>query len=214
VVWVLGGPLGEDSFSADHALAGLDVDGAGGGDVEVGAGAETNHAETLSCLDGFSRFFPADDATGNESSDLADEDGSAGGAEEPSLVLVTDIDLEVACVEEFASGIVGFFDGGSERSAVDVDIEDGEKDADTAELAEAEAGVFGLVDADYFTIGWADEGKGVGRWGAFGIAEEKQEANDEKNTESSGDPPSEPDAEATKGGGDNEEGSCFTDGHG
>ena len=29
--------MGEDSFSADHALAGLDVDGAGGGNVEVGA---------------------------------------------------------------------------------------------------------------------------------------------------------------------------------
>ena len=145
---------------------------------------------------------------------MADEDGSAGGAEEPSLVLVTDVDLEVACVEEFASGVVGFFDSGSEGCAVDVDIEDGEEDADAAELAEAEAGVLGLVDANYFTIGWADEGKGVGGGGTFGIAEEKQEADDEENTESGGDPPSEPDAEATKGGGDNEEGSCFTDGHG
>ena len=145
---------------------------------------------------------------------MADEDGSTGGAEEPSLVLVADIDLEVACIEEFASGVVGFFDGGSEGSAVDVDIEDGEEDADAAELAEAEAGVLGLVDANYFTIGWADEGKGVGGGGTFGIAEEKQEADDEENTESGGDPPSEPDAEATKGGGDNEEGSCFTEGHG
>jgi len=145
---------------------------------------------------------------------LADEDGSAGGAEEPSLVLVTDIDLEMACIEEFASGVVGFFDSCSEGCAVDVDIEDGEEDADAAELAEAEAGVLGLVDADYFAIGWADEGKGVGRGSTFGIAEEKQEADEEEGSESGGDPPSEPDAEATKGGGDNEEGSCFTDGHG
>ncbi len=145
---------------------------------------------------------------------MADEDGSAGGAEEPSLVLVTDIDLEVACVEEFASGVVGFFDGGGEGGAVDVDVEDGEEDADAAELAEAEARVFGLVDADYFTIGWADEGKGVGGGGTFGIAEEKQDADEEESSKSGGDPPSEPDAEATKGGGDNEEGSCFTEGHG
>ena len=214
MVWFLGGPLGENSFSADHALAGLDVDGAVGGNVKVGTGAEANHTETLACLDGFSRFFPADDATGDEASDLADEDGSAGGAEEPSLVLVTDVDLEMACIEEFASGVVGFFDGGSEGSAVDVDIEDGEEDADTAELAEAEARVLGLVDADYFAIGWADEGKGVGGGGAFGIAEEKQEADEEESSESGGDPPSKPDAETTKGGGDNEEGSCFTDGHG
>ena len=190
------------------------MDGAVGGNVKVGTGAEANHAKTFACLDGFSRFFPADDATGDEASDLADEDGSAGGAEEPSLVLVTDVDLEMACIEEFASGVVGFFDGGSEGSAVDVDIEDGEEDADTAELAEAEARVLGLVDADYFTIGWADEGKGVGGGGAFGIAEEKQEADEEEGSESGGDPPSEPDAEATKGGGDNEEGSCFTEGHG
>ncbi len=54
MVWVLSGPLGEDSFSADHALAGFDVDGAGGGNVEVGAGAEANHAETFACLDGIS----------------------------------------------------------------------------------------------------------------------------------------------------------------
>ena len=214
MVWVLGGPLGEDGFSADHALAGLDEDGAGGGNVEVGTGAKANHAEAFACLDGFSRFFPADDATGDESSDLANEDGSAGGAEEPSLVFVTDIDLEMACVEEFASGVVGFFDGGGERGTVDVDIEDGEEDADAAKLAEAEARVLGLVDADYFTISWADEGKGVGRGGAFGIAEEKQEADEEEGSESGGDPPSEPDAEAAKGGGDNEEGSCFTDGHG
>ncbi len=129
------------------------------------------------------------------------------------MVLVTDIDFEMACVEEFAGGVVGFFDGGGEGSAVDVDIEYGEEDADATELTEAEAGVLGLVDADYFTIGWADEGKGVGWGGAFGIAEKKQEADEEENSESGGDPPSEPDAEATKGGGDNEEGSCFTDGH-
>ena len=145
---------------------------------------------------------------------MADEDGSAGGAEEPSLVLVTDIDLEVACVEEFASGVVGFFDSGGEGSAVDVDIEDGEEDADAAKLAEAEARILGFVDADDFAIGGADEGEGI-RWGGtFGIAEEKQDANEEESSESGGDPPSEPDAEATKCGGDNEEGSCFTDGHG
>ena len=102
--------------------------------VRLGARAEANHAEAFSCLDGFSRFFPTDDATGDQASDLADEDGSAGSAEEPSLVLVTDINLEMACIEEFASGVVGFFDGGSEGNAVDVDIKDGEKDADAAEL--------------------------------------------------------------------------------
>jgi len=120
----------------------------------------------------------------------------------------------MACVEEFAGGVVGFFDGGGEGSAVDVDIEDGEEDADATELTESEAGVLGLVDADYFTIGWADEGKGVSGRGTFWITEEKQEADDEESSESGGDPPSEPDADATKGGGDNEEGSCFTDGHG
>ena len=145
---------------------------------------------------------------------MADEDGSAGGTKEPSLVLVTDIDFEMACVKEFASGVVGFFDGARKRSAVDVDIEDGEEDADAAELTEAEAGVLGLVDANYLAIGWADEGKGVGGGGTFGIAEKKQDANEEESSESGGDPPSEPDAEATKGSGDNEEGSCFTDSHG
>ena len=130
------------------------------------------------------------------------------------MVFVTDIDLEVAGVEEFAGGVVGFFDSGGERSTVDVDIENGEEDADAAKLAEAEARILGFVDADDFAISGADEGKGVGGGGAFGIAEEKQEADEEKSSESGGDPPGKPDAEATKGGGDNEEGSCFTDGHG
>ena len=148
--------MGEDGFSADHALAGLDVDGAGGGDVEVGAGAEADHTDAFACLDGVPWFLPADDAAGDEACDLADEDGAAGGAEEPRLVFVTDIDLEVAGVEKFASGVVGFLDGGGERSAVDVDIEDGEEDADAAKLAETEARILGFVDADDFAIGRAD----------------------------------------------------------
>ena len=148
--------MSEDGFSADHALAGLDVDGAGDGDVEVGAGAEADHTDAFACLDGVPWFLPADDAARDEACDLADEDGAAGGTEEPRLVFVTDIDLEVAGVEKFASGVVGFLDGGGERSAVDVDIEDGEEDADAAKLAETEARILGFVDADDFAIGRAD----------------------------------------------------------
>jgi len=202
--------LGEDSFSADHALAGLDVDGAGGGDVEVGAGAEANHTDAFACLDDIPLFLPADDAAGDEACDLANEDGSAGGAKEPSLVLVTDIDFEMAGVEEFAGGVVGFFDGGGEGSAVDVDIEDGEEDADAAKLSEAEARILGFVDADDFAIGGADEGKGI-RWGgALGIAEKEKEADDEKSGEGGGNPPGEPEGGAEECGGGDEEGSCFT----
>jgi len=202
--------LGEDGFSADHALAGLDVDGAGGGDVEVGAGAEANHTDAFACLDDIPLFLPADDAAGDEACDLANEDGSAGGAKEPSLVLVTDIDFEMAGVEEFAGGVVGFFDGGGEGSAVDVDIEDGEEDADAAKLSEAEARILGFVDADDFAIGGADEGKGI-RWGgALGIAEKEKEADDEKSGEGGGNPPGEPEGGAEECGGGDEEGSCFT----
>ena len=202
--------MGEDGFSADHALAGLDVDGAGGGDVEVGAGAEADHTDAFACLDGVPWFLPADDAARDEACDLADEDGAAGGTEEPRLVFVTDIDLEVAGVEKFASGVVGFLDGGGERSAVDVDIEDGEEDADAAKLAETEARILGFVDADDFAISGADEGKGVGGGGTLGIAEEKQDANEEESSESGGDPPGEPEGGAEECGGGDEEGSCFT----
>ena len=80
------------------------------------------------------------------------------------MVFVTDIDLEVAGVEEFAGGVVGFLDGGGERSTVDVDIENGEEDADAAKLAEAEARILSFVDADDFAIGRADEGERI-RWG-------------------------------------------------
>ena len=202
--------MGEDSFSADHALAGLDVDGAGGGDVEVGAGAEANHTDAFPCLDGVPLFLPADDAAGDEACDLANEDGPAGGAQEPSLVFVTDIDLEVAGVEEFAGGVVGFLDGGGERSTVDVDIENGEEDADAAKLAEAEARILGFVDADDFAIGGADEGEGIRRGGALGIPEKEKEADDEKSGEGGGNPPGEPEGGAEECGGGDEEGSCFT----
>ena len=202
--------MGEDSFSADHALAGLDVDGAGGGDVEVGAGAEADHTDAFACLDGVPLFFPADDAAGDEAGDLANEDGTAGGAQEPSLVFVTDIDFVVAGIEEFAGGVVGFLDGGSERGTVDVDIEDGEEDADAAKLAEAEARILGFVDADDFTIGGADEGEGIGRGGTLGIAKKEKEAEDEKSGEGGGNPPGEPEGGAEECGGGDEEGSCFT----
>ena len=126
------------------------------------------------------------------------------------MVFVTDIDLEVAGVEEFAGGVVGFLDGGGERSTVDVDIENGEEDADAAKLAEAEARILGFVDADDFAISGADEGKGVGGGGTLGIAEEKQDANEEESSESGGDPPGEPEGGAEECGGGDEEGSCFT----
>ena len=79
------------------------------------------------------------------------------------------------------------------------------------------AALRGFTDAAFFMVVALPGSSFASPWRCclgYPAMEEKQEADDEESSESGGDPPSEPDAEATKGGGDNEEGSCFTDGHG
>ena len=62
----------------------------------------------------------------------------------------------MACIEEFTRGVVDFFDGAGIGAAVDVDIQDGEEDSDTAKFSKPEARVFRFVYAYDFPIRWAD----------------------------------------------------------
>ena len=91
-----------------------------------------------------------------------------------------------------------------------MDIEDGEENADSAKLPEAERGVFRFVDTDHFAVGGADKGEWIGRRGTFRIPEEEEQANEEEGSQEHSNHPPHPPREAEESGGADEERSCFT----
>lgn len=190
-------------------MADLNLREAGSGKVEVGAGAETNHADSLAGSDGVARFAPAHDTAGDEPGDLSDENRPAGGAEKPGLIFVAKINLEVAGIKEFTRGVVDFFNCAGKRTAIDVDIKNGKKNSHAAKLTEAKTGVGGLVDADDFTIGGAEKGEGVAGGSAGGITKKEKKAKEKKKGEDGTRNPADPEGETEKGGSSEEEGSCF-----
>ena len=97
-------------MSADNTLADLNLWGTGRGEVEVGSGAEANHSDSFPCGHTVALLFPANDSAGDEACNLSYEEGPAGSPEEPGLIFVTDIDFQVAGIEELSRGVVCFFD--------------------------------------------------------------------------------------------------------
>jgi hypothetical protein len=96
-------------LTPDDPLADLDLGSACGGKIKIGSGAEADHSNALSGRDGIARLLPTDDSSGDETRNLADEKGTLGGTQKPGLVFVTNIDLEVAGIEELTRRVVGFF---------------------------------------------------------------------------------------------------------
>ena len=164
-------------------------------------------------LDGLPRLFPGHDPAGDEAGNLADQHRSAGRPEKPGLVLVAEIDFQVAGIEKLSGGVVGFLHDGVTGAAVDVDVEHGEEDSHAAEFAEAETGILSLVDADDLAVRRADEGKGIGGRVAVGIAKEKKQPGQEQGGHGRGDPPTEPETGAQEHSGTDQEGSCFGQSH-
>jgi len=188
-------------LTTDDPLADLDLGCAGAGKVEVGPGTEADHANALSGGDGIPGLFPAHDPPGDQSGYLAHEKGSLGGAQEPGLIFVAYIDLEVAGIEKLPRRVVGFFNRSGVGASVHVNIEDGEKNANAAKFPEAERGILRLVDADYFSVRRAEEGEGVGGRGAFGIPEKEEQADQEKGAQHSSGHPTHPKGDSQKSGG-------------
>jgi hypothetical protein len=179
-------------LTADDPFADLDLGSARSGEVKVGPRAETDHSNALSGGDGIAGLLPADDPSGDETSNLTDQKRTLGGTQKPGLVFVADIDFEVASIKEFASRVVGFFNRTCKGAAVDVDIEDGEENADAAKLPKTERGVLCFVDTDHFSVCRADEGEWIGRRGAFGISEKEKQAYEKERAQEDSDRPSHP----------------------
>ena len=196
-------------MAPDDPLADLDFGGAGGGEVEVGSGAEANHADSFSRGDAIARFFPADDSAGDETSNLTNQDGTLGGTQEPCLVFVTQIDLEVTGIEEFTGRVVGLFNRAGKGTAVDVDIEDGEKDSNAAKLTETKTGVLRFIDTNDFAIRRTDQGEGVVWGSAVRVSEKEKNANEKQTGQDAADHPPQPQADPQEHGGADKEGSCF-----
>lgn len=194
-------------------MAGLDEHFAIEGEVDIGAGAEADHAEALAFFQVFALGGPGDDAAGDEAGDLAEDEGAVGSFEEPVHGFVTDIDFRVAGVEEFTGMVVDFGDAAGGGGAVDVDIEDGEEDGDAFHGGMDVPGFLDGIDGDDAAIGSADDVERVGGDGSFGVAEEPEDVG-ESGAGHEGEPGADPQAKEGDDAEDEEEGAGFTEGHG
>src|SRR5256885_1934238 len=195
----LHGPTREDAGATVDGIADFDGDLRVLWKPNVHAGAEAHEADAFAAKDGFAGLFPGDDATSDEAGNLLELDVTDGSGEREDVLFVLGGGLGVPCGEEFAGKIFYLCDGASERRAIDVDVPDGEEDADAGAQA---ACVFFRRDHNDATVGGGNYGIGIGRNGAVGIAEERKAEKRERDEDPSGNPPvkSEGDAAEEKRG--------------
>lgn len=125
------------------------------------------------------------------------------------MIFITNIDFQVAGIEELSRGVVCFFDRAREGATVDVDVQNREEDADATKLSQAEAGVLCLIHADHFPVRWADKGEGIVGGSAVRITKEEKKTNENKSAQQSSEEPAHPKGEAKKNCGTDKERSCF-----
>lgn len=145
------------------------------GEIQLGAAAEFDHADALAARDGVGGFDGADDAACDEADDLLDDgDGliAAGRGEDDGVAFIFSGGLVVMeGVDEGAFFVAGQEDAAVAGAAVDVDVEDGKKDADADGRAAEEFVVGDFGDVGDGAVGGADDGAKLGGDGAIGVAE-------------------------------------------
>src|SRR5256885_2434090 len=142
----LHGPTREDAGATVHGIADFDGDLRVLGKPDVHARAEADEADALAAKDGFAGPFSRDDATSDEAGNLLELDVTAGSGKREDVLFVLGGGLGVPSGEEFAGKIFYLGDGAGERRAIDVDVPDGEEDADSG--AQAACIFFGRDDDD------------------------------------------------------------------
>ena len=153
---------------------------------DIHAGAEADEADAFAAEDGFAGLFPGDDAAGDEAGNLFELDVAAGSGEREDILFVLGGRFGVPRGEKFAGEIFYLGDGAGERGAIDVDVPDGEEDADAC--ARAACIFFGRDDNDA-AVSRGDDGFSVGREGAVGVAKEGKAEQRDRDENRCGTPP-------------------------
>ncbi len=153
-------------------------------------------------LDKFVFGDGADDAAGDQSDDLADDDdvfSAARFGEDDGVGFVCRRGLAVTHgVDEFAFFVGDGDDFSVAWTAVDVNIEDGEEDSDADGGAADQVVVLQLGDVGNLSIRRRNDRPLLGGDGTFGIAEEGEEPDQDRHNDQG----QRPDGEAEGPGGD------------
>src|SRR5262249_20969457 len=160
--------------AAANFVADLDEDfHAGAGRYQhIGARTELDHANALAGLKLVAGFEPADNAAGNGPGDLFDAHGPAAGFFQINPELpVLDGAVRIAGIEKRAGEIANTDHACAARTAVDVDVEDGQKDADAQGSAAGEVRFGDFFDMGDLAVRRANQGGWIIRDGPFRIAE-------------------------------------------
>ena len=182
----LHGPTREDAGTTADGIADFDGNLCFLRKPDVDAGAEADEADAFAAEDGFAGLFPGDDAAGDETGNLFELDVTGGSREREDVLFVLGRGLGGPGGEKLAGKIFYLRDSAGERSAVDVDVPDGEEDADARALA---AGVFFGRDHNDAAVGWRNDGVRVGRDSAVGIAKKRKAEKSKGDEDACRNPP-------------------------
>src|SRR5689334_11311149 len=142
----LHGPVSEHAGAAVNSVTNFDRNLCVLGKPDVHAGAETDEADAFTALDGFTGFFPGDDAASDEASDLLEFDVATGSRERKDVLFVLCGGFGVPGGKELARQVFYLGDRTSQGCAIDVNIPNREEDADSR--AGAARVFFGSDDDD------------------------------------------------------------------
>jgi len=167
----LHGPTREDAGATVDGISDFDGDLSVLWKPDVHAGAEAHEADAFAAEDGFAGLFPGDHATSDEAGNLFELDVTAGSSEREDILFVLGRGLGVPCGQKFAGKIFYSGDRAGERRAIDVDVPDGEEDADACAWATC---VFFGRDHNDAAVGGRNDGVSVGREGTVGVAKKRK----------------------------------------
>src|SRR6516162_9896828 len=147
--------------AAANLVADLDEDfhTGPGGHEHIGARAELDNADAFADLKLVPRFEPADNAASDGPGNLFDAHGPAAGflQIDPEL-LVLDGAVRIAGIEKRAGEIANIGYTRAARTAVDVDVEDGQEDTDAQGSTAGEVRLHDFFDMGDLAVRRANQG--------------------------------------------------------
>ena len=164
--------MGENARTTFYAVTDLYGDAGRAVEKDVGAGSELDESNALAAIETISDFGVKYDATSQESSDLLEDHGLSVTLNGDDILLVLIGAILAAGVEEFSTLVSDVTDHPGNRSAIHVDIEHAEEDANAPQLLAAERH---RGNVGHFAVRRGDKCAFVGGNCSLGITEKPKE---------------------------------------
>src|SRR5271155_3528170 len=149
----------------------FDDDVGGGGEPHVGARAEAHQANAFAARDDVASFLPRHHAARDVAGDLLEDNFAVLRGQRENILFILRGGVGAHGGEELAGLIVEPGDGAGGGRAVNVHVPDGKENTDALT---GDTGVHFIGDDHYPAVGGGDDGAGLRRDGARGIAEKRE----------------------------------------